>query len=125
MQVNKVTATVRYTQDTGKGAWKSLELGCEASINEREDWLIAQATLYGQLAQQFRELWARNGTAPEGHQEGHQINGERSAVQSSPDSQQAPDHFCQEHGVPFVARKGKNGATFYSHRQGDGWHNEK
>jgi hypothetical protein len=63
MNVTKVTATVRFTQDTGKGAWKSLELGCEASINEREDWQTAQATLYGQLAQQFKALWSQR-TAP-------------------------------------------------------------
>jgi hypothetical protein len=62
MNVTKVTATIRYSQDTGKGAWKSLELGGEASINEREDWQAAQATLYGQLARQFKTLWLS--TAP-------------------------------------------------------------
>jgi hypothetical protein len=71
MNVNKVTATVRYSQDSGKGAWKSLELGAEASINEKEDWMKAQVALYGQLAQQFKALWsANNGRTPaEGHQE--------------------------------------------------------
>ena len=75
MNVNKVTATVKYTQDTGKGVWKSLELGCEASINEREDWQTAQATLYGQLAQQFKALWSQNGDVPHVHApEGHRID---------------------------------------------------
>jgi hypothetical protein len=119
VNVSKVTATIRYSQDTGKGAWKSLELGCEASITEREDWQKAQATLYGQLAQQFKALWSQNGTTPQGSSEGHQANGERSSVPSNPDgsdgSQQTPPHYCQEHGVPFKARTGQYG-EFYSHQ---------
>jgi hypothetical protein len=86
MQVNKVTATVRYSQDTGKGAWKSLELGCEANINEREDWMVAQATLYGQLAQQFKALWSQNGTASHAQEapEAPRIDAQPSSAQSSP-----------------------------------------
>jgi hypothetical protein len=75
MNVNKVTATVRYTQDTGKGAWKSLELGCEASIDERENWRAAQAQLYAELASQFKTLWSQNGYAHgQTHQEGPRID---------------------------------------------------
>ena len=120
MNVNKVTATVRFSQDTGKGAWKSLELGCEASISEREDWQTAQATLYGQLAQQFKGLWSQNGTTP--HQahaqeapEDHRIDAQPSSAQSAPNgSQHNPEHFCQEHNQEFTARKGQYG-EFYSH----------
>jgi hypothetical protein len=75
MNVNKVTATVRYSQDTGKGAWKSLELGCEASITERENWQATQAHLYSDLAQQFKSLWSQTGQAPEHKPEDHLING--------------------------------------------------
>jgi hypothetical protein len=42
MQVTKVTAQVRYSQDTGKGAWKSLELGAEATIGPGESWRAAE-----------------------------------------------------------------------------------
>ena len=127
MNVNKVTATVRYSQDSGKGAWKSLELGIEASIDEREDWQKAQATLYGQLAHQFKALWSQNGTAPDTHQEGHLIDAQPSSPQASPDgSQQHSAHFCQEHGVPFKARTGPHG-DFWSHqiKGTKEWCNEK
>jgi hypothetical protein len=85
MQVTTVTATVKYTQDTGRGAWKSLELGAEASINEREDWQQAQATLYGQLAQQFKTLWAQNGSASMNAPEGHQVPVQASNPYSRPE----------------------------------------
>jgi hypothetical protein len=85
MQVNRVTATVRYSQDTGKGAWKSLELGCDASIDPKEDWQKAQASLYGQLAQQFKTLWSQNGTAPEHALEGRQIDAQAPTTQSNPE----------------------------------------
>ena len=29
MEVNKISATIRYSQDTGKGSWKVVELGAE------------------------------------------------------------------------------------------------
>ncbi|HZA22344.1 MAG TPA: hypothetical protein VFA32_07030 [Dehalococcoidia bacterium] len=138
MNVNKVTATVKYTQDTGKGVWKSLELGCEASINEREDWQTAQATLYGQLAQQFKALWSQNGVVPHVHApEGHRIDvqpsqhesggapphGEPAATQpaTSPVSQAKPqaaaptrEHWCEEHQTEFKKRTGEYG-EFFSH----------
>jgi hypothetical protein len=62
--------------------------------------------------------------APEGHQQGHQIDVQPSSNSPDGSSQHSPEHFCQDHGVAFVERKGKNGATFYSHKQGDGWCNE-
>jgi hypothetical protein len=115
MNVNKVTAVIRYSQDTGKGAWKSLELGIEASISEREDWQEAQAVLYGQLARQFKTLWSQNGTTPAKEVlEGQQVNEERSIPQDN-NGQPPPEHFCREHGVPFKARKGQYG-EFYSHQ---------
>ena len=34
MKVEKVSATIRYSQDTGKGSWKVVELGAEASVSD-------------------------------------------------------------------------------------------
>jgi hypothetical protein len=115
VNVTKVTATVRYSQDTGKGAWKSLEIGVEASINEREDWQKTQAHLYSDLAKQFKALWSANGVTT--HQEGHQTDAQPSSALSSPDdsSQRTDTHYCQDHGVPFKARNGQYG-EFYSHQ---------
>ncbi|MCH8279359.1 MAG: hypothetical protein J4O03_08785 [Chloroflexi bacterium] len=38
MKVDRVSATIKYSQDTGHGAWKSVEIGAEASVDERERW---------------------------------------------------------------------------------------
>jgi hypothetical protein len=45
MQMKLIKATVRYSQDTGKGAWKSLELGAEADIAPNENWEDGQIAL--------------------------------------------------------------------------------
>ena len=39
MEVNKISATVRYSQDTGKGSWKVVELGAEATISALDSYL--------------------------------------------------------------------------------------
>ena len=57
MKVEKVSATIRYSQDTGKGAWKVVELGAEGSVDAREQWQAAQAFLYAELGKQMRQLW--------------------------------------------------------------------
>ena len=45
MKIEKVNATIRYSQDTGHGAWKLVELGAEASICDREFWQQAHSTV--------------------------------------------------------------------------------
>ena len=62
MIVEKVSATIRYSQDTGKGTWKVVELGAEASIGQRNDWKQTQSELYYQLGDQLRTLWS-NGSS--------------------------------------------------------------
>ncbi len=54
MKVEKISVTIRYSQDTGKGAWKVVELGAEASVSDREHWKQAQSELYYQLGDQLR-----------------------------------------------------------------------
>ena len=58
MRVTTINATIRYSQDTGKGSWKSLELGAEADLAPNEDWHTAQQELYRQLGERMRVLWA-------------------------------------------------------------------
>ncbi len=36
MKVEKISANIRYSQDTGKGAWKVIELGAEATVSDRK-----------------------------------------------------------------------------------------
>ena len=125
MQVNKVTATVKYTQETGKGAWESVELGAEATVGPGESWRVAQANLYRDLGHQLKTLWAQNGSAELQHTpeagsgqppEDHQAVVPPSSPPASLDGgQQRAAHFCQVHGVPFTARDGKYG-EFWSHQ---------
>ena len=58
MKVDRVTATIRFSQDSGKGAWRSLELGAEAQVAPNENWVEAEEQLYRQLAQRTKTLWA-------------------------------------------------------------------
>jgi hypothetical protein len=66
MKVERVTATIRYSKEEN-GAWKSLELGAEASIAPADDWQISQALLYVELAGQLKSLWAANDHKPQEH----------------------------------------------------------
>ncbi len=121
MEVNKISATIRYSQDTGKGAWKVIELGAEATVSDREFWKQAQSELYYQLGDQLRQLW-HNGTGaalngaggPESHVE---------PPAASEPTQTPREHWCYRHEMEWK-RRTKNGVAWYSHRQGKGWCNE-
>ena len=66
MQVNQITAQVQYSQDTGHGAWKAVEIGAEATVDERERWAEALAHLYSDLGRELNVLWASgNGHKPQ------------------------------------------------------------
>jgi len=123
MKIEKVSATIRYSQDTGKGAWKVIELGAEASVGNREHWKQAQSELYFQLGDQLRSLWSgnTNGTAVNG-----QAGAEKAvAGPAEPEPSQTPRlHWCQTHDVLFKKRQ-KAGVVWYSHRDGSGWCNEE
>ncbi len=63
MKIDRISANIRYSQDSGKGAWKALELTAEASLTPNENWQTAQADLYADLAKQFKSLWSANGSS--------------------------------------------------------------
>jgi hypothetical protein len=78
MLIERVSASIRFSQDTGQG-WKTIELGAEAHIEPAEDCALAQQGLYSLLATQLRQLWPQNGTTPEHTQ--HTQNGAEKAVE--------------------------------------------
>ena len=118
MKVEKISATIRYSQDTGKGAWKVIELGAEASVSDREHWKVAQSELYHQLSHQLRQLW-NNGN-------GAALNGQGSAetaIEPLPEPEPATttrEHWCAEHQQSFTQKNGKDGSTWWSHKAPDG-----
>lgn len=67
MKVERVSATIKYSRDTGHGAWKAVEIGAEASVDDREGWSPALSHLYGDLGQQLKTLWA-NGRSEKGQE---------------------------------------------------------
>ena len=113
MKVTNITATVKYSLDTGHG-WKTLEIGAEATIGINDNWQQAQHQLYGELSQQLHRLWS-NGTSDQ--------NVSESAVQPSARAE-PPEHRCQAHGVPFK-QFSKGDSVWYAHKAGNAWCNER
>ena len=126
MKVEKVSATIRYSQDTGKGAWKVIELGAEGSVNAREQWQSAQAFLYAELGKQMKSLWANGSANGTPNHAGAEVNGPDDAESrfpgpAEPEPTQTPrEHWCEEHQAPFTQRKGKDGKSWWSHKAPDG-----
>jgi hypothetical protein len=116
MKITEVSTVVRYSAEA-KGAWRSIEVGATATLTASDETLeAAQQELYHRLSRQLKTLWA-NG------------NGKAEAQEQPSNGSQTPapphEHWCQEHNQEFKARVNKQtGETFYSHRQGGGWHNE-
>ncbi len=118
MKVEKVSATIRYSQDTGHGAWKVIEIGAEGSVDARENWQSAQAFLYHELGQQMKNLWSNgNGAALNGSGDAE------AAIQPLPEPELATitrEHWCATHGVAYTQKNGKDGASWWSHKAPDG-----
>ena len=63
MQITTISASVRYSKAIQPGVYKTVELSAEGTLNPKEDWHEAQATLYADLGEQLKALWTtRNGT---------------------------------------------------------------
>ena len=123
MEVSKISANIRYSQDTGKGAWKVIELGAEASVSDREFWKQVQSELYYQLGDQLRTLSSNGSNNSNGtnSQKGAESPVDKPAA-SEPTETPRP-HWCYPHDLEWK-RRTKNGVVWYSHRQGQGWCNE-
>ena len=127
MKVERITAQVRYSQDTGHGAWKAVEIGAEATVDARERWSEALAHLYADLGPELKSLWA-NGNGQKAT-EASQDTAESTVAASQPaersNGQQEPlEHFCQQHGVAFK-RFTRGNSVWHSHRVGSQWHREE
>ena len=112
MKVTTISANIRYSQDTGHGAWKVIELGAEATIDAKDSWQQAQQQLYGELSQQLQKMWANGKTAQNGH-------GSAGDSSKASEPSQAPEHWCQAHQTEFK-RYERQGKVWYSHKTGSG-----
>ncbi len=123
MKVERVNASLRYSQDTGKGAWKVIELGAEGTVDARENWQSAQAYLYAELGKQLKSLWTNGigATAEVNGAGGAESHGE-AVPEPGPDptSREGSEHWCATHGVAYTQKNGKDGSTWWSHKAPDG-----
>jgi hypothetical protein len=116
MRIATVSASVRFSKALGDGQHKTVELGCEATLTAQESWPEAQATLYHELGQQMKTLWA-NG-------KGQNSLESHTPPVSTPSAPQHPEHWCAEHNTEF-RKYSRDGRTWYSHRAGNQWCKEK
>ena len=102
MRVTTVTATLKYSAEA-KGAWRSIEVGAEATLtSSEENWVAAQSQLYHKLGHQLKTLW--NNSA------------EKASTEEPPQATlPKPEHWCEAHQTKFKARTGPHG-EFYSHQ---------
>ena len=121
MKVTTVSANIRYSQDTGHGAWKSIEIGAEASVDERERWGAALSQLYSELGSELKRLWAANGhKAPETTGNGTEGHVEPPQPVEQPIQPNDSIHHCNQHGVPFREyTRGNN--RWWAHKDGANW----
>lgn len=126
MKIDRVKATIRYSQDTGTGAWKAVEIGAEAEIAPGSAWQGEVATLYADLSSKLRQLWqtgerqiSQQGTV------GQALPRNGAAPGQTPPANSDNQHWCREHQTEF-RRRGSDGRSWYSHRTAEGkWCQEK
>ena len=99
-----------------------MEIGAEATVDERERWSEALAHLYADLGRELKSLWANgNGHKP---QESPQDGAWSTVAAPQPVEQpkahpEQPEHYCAEHGTPFKQyTRGNN--VWWSHKTADG-----
>jgi hypothetical protein len=115
VHVDRVTATIRYSQDSGKGAWKSVEVGAEATVAPDEDWQAAQQALYITLGEQLKTIWGKGvSKVQQTEPDWAELGGNHRAPLKPP-----PAHYCETHQCPYK-RFEKNGQVWYSHKAPDG-----
>lgn len=117
MQVTSVSVNVRYSKQMADGSFKTIELGCEGTLNSsNDDWQEVQASLYHQLGDQMRYVFSGNGAGKV--QNGSESHGQAPTAHSSPPALPR-EHYCQEHQTSFK-RFEKDCRAWYSHKAPDG-----
>ena len=105
----------RYSRATQRDCYKTFELSAEGTLNSNENWQTVQATLYTDLGEQLKVLWSTRSDqlAPTEQRIGYEdSNGT------------VPENFCSEHQTSFKQYT-KGESTWYAHKAGDSWCNEK
>ena len=124
MKVTTVSASVRFSGSVGDSRFKTIELPAEATLDGKEAWTEAQASLYHQLGCQLKTLWG-NGTGPKAQDSAEKPVEPHSQPEPPGTATRPPEHFCQEHQTPFKQyHRGDN--VWYSHKTTEGkWCREK
>jgi hypothetical protein len=110
MEVDRIKVSIRFSKDTGKGAWHTIEVGAEATVEPNDDWGASQIELHEDLANHLRQLF---GTPVKDQEEPE--------IAAPPKSR---EHWCEEHNIAFRHNQNDRG-EWWSHKQGQGWCNER
>ena len=136
MKVERVTATIKHSQDIGGGARQSLEIGAEATCDVWLTWQEAQASLVAELSRQLTTLWTVNLNCHNAKEDKEdKEDNESTELESSeltPISDQSldhtngkvpvqpPEHYCGKHKAKFK-RYLRGEERGYAHKVGDRW----
>jgi len=110
LKVDRVTAQVRVSQDTGHGAWKSIEIGAEATVDEEERWSEALAHLYADLGRELKTLWS--------YGNGHKA--QESSQDSPPSTVAAPQSVERSNGQTELKQYTRANNVWWSHKTAAG-----
>src|ERR687892_431856 len=93
MKITNVAVNVRYAQEI-EGAWKTVEVGAEATVAEGEQWTLCQQGLFAQLSTQLREVWAMG-------KNGHEKPVEEASWEEIKAMPSPREHYCPVHKTEF------------------------
>jgi hypothetical protein len=117
MNPMSVSVSIRYSKTMQDGSHKTVELSVEGDLSNNEPWKEVQASLYKELGEQMRYVFASNKgvtcNAPTG------TNGKSHAEIPPAQATTTREHWCATHQAEFQ-RFTKGNQTWYSHRGPDG-----
>jgi hypothetical protein len=61
MQATSVSVSIRYSKTMQDGSHKTVELSVEGDLSNNESWKEVQTSLYKELGEQMRYVFASNG----------------------------------------------------------------
>jgi hypothetical protein len=127
MEIQTITVHVRYSKPMTDGAFKTVELGAEASLSPGDDYHEAQVSLYHELGETMKYVFSGNGSGKPANGSERRTEPDEVKPVETPTRKGAstprpdrPQHWCEKHACDY-ARYEKNGKVWYSHKVGNTW----
>jgi hypothetical protein len=117
MNPTSVSVSIRYSKTMQDGSHKTVELSVEGTLSNNEPWKEAQVSIYKELGENMRYVFASNGTS--GGNGKHVLSGVEGSHAEIPPAQTAREHWCSIHQTSYK-RFAKGNNTWWSHRDPQG-----